>query len=46
MIKKLFITNKGLIKLTEEFQKLETLDRQKISKKIAEARDKGILTKM
>lgn len=44
MIKKEFITNKGLIKLSEELQKLETLDRQKISKKIAEARDKGDLS--
>lgn len=44
MIKKEFITNKGLIKLSEELQKLETLDRQKISKIIAEARDKGDLS--
>lgn len=41
MIKKEFVTKKGLIKLREELQKLETLDRHIISKKIAEARDKG-----
>lgn len=44
MIKKEFITNKGLIKLSEELQKLEPLDRQKISKKIAEASEKGDLS--
>lgn len=44
MTKKEFITNKGLLKLNEELQKLETLDRQKISKKIADAREKGDLS--
>jgi len=39
-----FVTKEGLIKLREELKKLETLDRHNISKKIAEARDKGDLS--
>lgn len=41
MGKKEYVTKEGLRKLREELKKLETLDRHKISKKIAEARDKG-----
>lgn len=44
MGKKEYVTREGLRKLSEELQKLETLDRHKISKKIAEARDKGDLS--
>lgn len=44
MVKKEYVTKEGLRKLSEELQKLETLDRHQISKKIAEARDKGDLS--
>lgn len=41
MGKKEYITVEGLKKLREELKKLETFDRHKLSKKIADARDKG-----
>ncbi|AGC67004.1 transcription elongation factor GreA [Candidatus Uzinura diaspidicola str. ASNER] len=44
MVKKEYVTKEGLRKLRDELLKLETLDRHKISKKIAEARDKGDLS--
>jgi transcription elongation factor GreA len=44
MEKKEYLTKEGLQKLREELKKLETFDRQNISKKIAEARDKGDLS--
>lgn len=44
MKKKEYVTKEGFRKLSEELKKLETFDRQKISKKIAEARDKGDLS--
>lgn len=44
MKKKEYVTKEGLRKLRDELKKLETFDRQNISKKIAEARDKGDLS--
>lgn len=41
---KVYLTAEGLRNLRDELQKLEKFDRHKISKKIAEARDKGDLS--
>lgn len=39
-----YVTEKGLKKLQEELKQLETVERPKIKKQIAEARDKGDLS--
>ncbi|WP_185877283.1 transcription elongation factor GreA [Blattabacterium cuenoti] len=39
-----YITKKGLIKLQKEIERLENIERSKISIQIAEARDKGDLS--
>ena len=39
-----YVTEEGLKKLREELEQLETLERPKISRQIAEARDKGDLS--
>ncbi len=39
-----YLTEKGLKKLQEELKQLETIERPKIKKQIAEARDKGDLS--
>lgn len=39
-----YLTEKGLKKLQEELRQLETIERPKIKKQIAEARDKGDLS--
>lgn len=44
MAKLSYVTAEGLKKLTEELKQLETVERPKISKQIAEARDKGDLS--
>lgn len=44
MAKLSYVTEKGLKKLQEELKQLETVERPKISKQIAEARDKGDLS--
>ncbi|MFP4019869.1 MAG: transcription elongation factor GreA [Bacteroidales bacterium] len=44
MAKLSYVTEEGLKKLTEELKQLETVERPKISKQIAEARDKGDLS--
>lgn len=44
MKKKEYLTKEGLRRLRDELKKLETFERHKISKKIAEARDKGDLS--
>jgi len=44
MGKKEYVTEEGLRNLRDELQKLETFDRTNISKKIAEAREKGDLS--
>lgn len=41
MVRSEYITQEGLNKLYKEVEKLETLERPKISKQISEARDKG-----
>lgn len=44
MKKKEYLTKEGLRKLRDELKKLEIFERHEISKKIAEARDKGDLS--
>lgn len=44
MAKLSYVTEEGLKKLKEELKQLETVERPKISKQIAEARDKGDLS--
>ncbi|WP_103326587.1 transcription elongation factor GreA [Bacteroidetes bacterium endosymbiont of Geopemphigus sp.] len=44
MAKAQYVTGEGLKKLREELEQLETLERPKISRQIAEARDKGDLS--
>ncbi len=44
MTKVSYVTEKGLKKLQEELKQLETVERPKIKKQIAEARDKGDLS--
>ncbi len=44
MAKVSYVTEEGLKKLKEELKHLETVERPKISKQIAEARDKGDLS--
>lgn len=44
MAKISYVTEKGLKRLKEELKQLETVERPKISKQIAEARDKGDLS--
>lgn len=44
MAKLSYVTEEGLKKLQEELKQLETVERPKISKQIAEARDKGDLS--
>mgnify|MGYP006283367337 CR=1 FL=1 len=44
MAKQSYVTEKGLNKLREELKQLETVERPKIKKQIADARDKGDLS--
>lgn len=44
MTKMSYVTEEGLNKLREELKQLETVERPKIKKQIAEARDKGDLS--
>mgnify|MGYP006300547841 FL=1 len=44
MAKMSYVTKEGLQKLKEELKELETVERPKIKKQIAEARDKGDLS--
>jgi len=44
MAKMSYVTEEGLNKLREELRQLETVERPKIKKQIAEARDKGDLS--